>query len=42
VQAPAIRLSREKAIALLPAVRRAAKTIGDIEAEALPAARARA
>jgi IclR family acetate operon transcriptional repressor len=42
VQAPAIRLSREKAIALLPAVRRAAKAIGDIEAEALPAARARA
>lgn len=42
VQAPAIRLTREKAIALLPAVRRAAKAIGDIEAEALPAARARA
>jgi DNA-binding IclR family transcriptional regulator len=42
VQAPAIRLGREKAVALLPAVRRAARAIGDIEAGAPSAARARA
>lgn len=42
VQAPAIRLDRAQAVALLPAVRRAATAIGDIEAGAPSAARARA
>jgi IclR family transcriptional regulator, acetate operon repressor len=40
VQAPAMRLSREKALQCLPALQRAAAAISDIDAQALPRSRA--
>ncbi len=40
VQAPVMRLARDKALSCLPALQRAAQAIADIDAQALPRARA--